>query len=53
MYVYIRTEPNVYTVGFYDPQGVWQPESDYNSRAEAAARVSFLNGGEYTEGWDE
>ena len=43
-YVYLRTEPNLYTVGFYAPDGTWEPESDYNSREEAAARVAWLNG---------
>lgn len=44
MYVYIKSEPNLFTVGFYDPGGKWHPESDWNSRNEAADRVSFLNG---------
>lgn len=44
MYVYVRSEPNLYTVGFYDPKGKWQPESDYNSSEEAASRVAWLNG---------
>lgn len=48
-YVYIRTESNLYTVGFYDPQGKWQPESDYNSTDEAAKRVHYLNGGTQSE----
>ena len=45
MYVYIQTEPDLFTVGFYDPNGQWQPESDYNSRQEAADRAVWLNGG--------
>ena len=44
-YVYIKSEPNLYTVGFYDPQGKWQPESDYDTSGEAAERVHYLNGG--------
>ena len=44
MYVYIRSEPNLYTVGFYSPDGKWNPESDWNDREEAAKRVSYLNG---------
>lgn len=43
-YVYIRTEPNLWTVGFYDPDGKWQAESDHNSTEEAAKRVNYLNG---------
>lgn len=44
-YVYIRSEPGLYTVGFYDPKGIWHSESDHNDREEAAKRVRFLNGG--------
>lgn len=46
MYVYIKSEPGLWTVGFYDPNGKWIPESDYSSAEEAAARVHYLNGGE-------
>lgn len=45
MYVYIRSEPGLWTVGFYDPSGQWQPESDHASDASAARRVAWLNGG--------
>lgn len=47
-YVYIRTEFSpyeLYTVGFYDPKGEWNPESDHDTREEAARRVHYLNGG--------
>ena len=44
MYVYIKSEPNLFTVGFYDPNGKWHPQSDWNNRNEAVDRVSFLNG---------
>ena len=45
MYVYKASEPFLWTVGFYDPSGKWQPESDHPSRDEAAARCNWLNGG--------
>ena len=45
MWVYIKTEPSLWTVGFYDPNGKWQPDSDWASSAEAAKRVHYLNGG--------
>ncbi len=45
MYVYIRSEPGVFTVGFYAPDGSWQAESDHRTPGEAAARVAWLNGG--------
>ena len=44
MYVYIKSEPSLWTVGFYDPQGKWHPQSDYEVREEAAGRVAWLNG---------
>lgn len=43
-YVYIRSEPVLWTVGFYDPAGKWQPESDHGSSEQAAERVAYLNG---------
>ncbi len=47
MYVYKRTEGNLWTVGFYEPlSGEWMPESDHPSADEAAARVHWLNGGD-------
>lgn len=44
-YVYLKSEPNLYTVGFYNPAGEWVPESDCDTAEEAAARVHYLNGG--------
>jgi len=45
MYVYIKSEPGLWTVGFYDPQGKWQSESDHDNQSDAAHRVVWLNGG--------
>lgn len=44
-YVYIKSEPNLWTVGFYDPQGEWHLESDWDNGYSAASRVIELNGG--------
>jgi hypothetical protein len=44
-YVYVRSESEIWTVGFYDPQGNWEPEQDCSSSQEAAERVHWLNGG--------
>lgn len=53
-YVYIESERwtdvsgmvgCLYTVGFYDPRGKWVPESDHDTKAAAAKRVRYLNGG--------
>ena len=45
MYVYKQTEPQLWTVGFYDSGGNWHPESDHDNTEEAAKRVHYLNGG--------
>lgn len=45
-WVYIHAkEAGCYTVGFYDPQGEWHPESDWPTDQQAAAQVHYLNGG--------
>lgn len=44
MYVYIKSEPGLYTTGFYDPQGKWHSDEDYNDKEQAAKRVAYLNG---------
>lgn len=47
-YVYkrnLQTEPQLWTVGYYSPDGRWEPESDHSSPTEAADRVAYLNGG--------
>lgn len=46
-YVYLKSEPGLWTVGHYDPNGKWQSESDHSSTDAAAARVSYLNGGSF------
>jgi hypothetical protein len=43
-YVYIQSQPGLWTVGFYDPQGGWVAESDHTSTECAAKRVAYLNG---------
>jgi hypothetical protein len=44
-YVYVRSEPNLYTVGYYSPDGRWHPDSDFSTQKEAGKRVIELNGG--------
>lgn len=44
MYVYIKSEPGLWTVGFYTPGGQWIPESDHDDPEKAAQRVAWLNG---------
>ncbi len=43
-WVYIKSEPRLWTVGFYAPDGTWHTDSDHDDRESAANRVSFLNG---------
>jgi hypothetical protein len=48
MYVYVQSEYNVFTVGFYTAgefAPVFNPESDHSTRDAAARRVNYLNGG--------
>ncbi len=44
-YVYIRSEPQLWTVGFYRPDGRFEPASDHVKRDDAAKMVHYLNGG--------
>jgi hypothetical protein len=47
MYVYKRTEFSpycLYTVGYYEPNGEWVPESDHDTSEQAAERTAWLNG---------
>ena len=46
MYVYIKTERFLWTVGFYSLDGEWHPDSDHDTKESAAERVHYLNGGE-------
>ena len=45
MYVYTKTESHLWTVGFYRPDGNFEPESDWDSPEDASRRVHYLNGG--------
>jgi hypothetical protein len=44
VYLYSK-EDQLWTVGFYKPDGQWFAESDHASPGAAAARVHYLNGG--------
>jgi hypothetical protein len=48
-YVFIKSEPQLWTVGFYKPDGTWESESDWESSGGAAERVSYLNGGKHLQ----
>lgn len=44
-WVYIQSEPNLWTVGFFAADGKWHSDSDHSVREEAAKRCAWLNGG--------
>ncbi len=44
MWVYINSEPGLWTVGFYDPSDKWHADSDWDDRNDARERVALLNG---------
>ncbi|MGE6514597.1 hypothetical protein [Lysinibacillus sphaericus] len=48
-WVYIQSEPGLYTVGFYAPNGEWHTDSDHGKREEAAERVHYLNGNKHSQ----
>lgn len=52
MYVYLKylRGEELWTVGFYDPDGKWHAESDHDAPDKAAARVNYLNGGQAVDG---
>jgi len=45
MYVYLESEPGLWTVGYYRPDGEFVPESDHHSKGSAQRQVHYLNGG--------
>jgi len=47
MWFYKPTEPGLWTVGFCDSNGEWHTDSDHDNRADARARVHYLNGGSH------
>lgn len=49
MWVYIQTEAQLWTVGFYTPEGKWMTDSDHSTKTGAAARVNYLNGERLTD----
>ncbi len=44
-FVYIQSEPGLYTTGHYSPSGEWHADSDYEDKSMAVARCHELNGG--------
>lgn len=45
MWIYIESERGLYTTGFYDPEGKFQGDRDFDNKEDAAARCNYLNGG--------
>lgn len=47
-YYYVKSEPQLWTVGTMDHGGAWEPECDTSNKQAAAIRVRYLNGGDLT-----
>jgi len=43
-WVYVRSEPELWTVGFYDPQNKFHADRDFIDQEDAAKRCAWLNG---------
>lgn len=43
-WVYVKSEPRLWTVGFYAPDGKWNTDSDHDTQESAAYRCAYLNG---------
>jgi len=47
MYVIEQDNPDqIWTVGFYAPDGSWKPHEDFADVCEAERKCNYLNGGE-------
>jgi len=44
-HVYKQVESGMWEVGYYDPDGYWQPESEHDNSDAASKRVHYLNSG--------
>lgn len=45
MYVLENSEPGLFTVGYFDPRGMWRPHCDVSQREYGERMVNYLNGG--------
>lgn len=45
MWVYKPLDGGKWVVGFYQPDGTWMADGEFDTRDQAAARVNYLNGG--------
>lgn len=44
-WVYINSETNIWTVGFYSPDGRWHADTNHDNHESAQRQVHYLNGG--------
>lgn len=50
MFVYLKSRDNldgksIFTIGFYDPTGLWHAVEDFSQESSAREMVNYLNGG--------
>ena len=43
----------IWTVGYHNPQGEWEPHRDFSTQDDAARYVHWLNGGNSLEAFKE
>lgn len=49
MHTMRKSEPDLWTVGYYRPEsGEWMPLKDFSTQTDAAKWVNYLNGGNST-----
>jgi hypothetical protein len=44
-HLYKQVKSGMWEVGYYDPYGYWQPESEHDNANAASQRVHYLNAG--------
>lgn len=44
-WVYLQSEPGLWTVGYYSPTGAFYSDADFDTRDDARRRCHYLNGG--------
>lgn len=52
-WVYQQTETRLWTTGFFDPDGAWHSDKDFDNSEDAAKRCAWLNGSGKREGNDD
>lgn len=49
MYIYQQTANNIWSVGFFDPDGEFKIETSHSDPTSAAQRTAWLNGSHFID----